>query len=156
MSAKNSKTAKAARRADRQSRQLKYNPDLQDNTIFKVIPSLRDDSSGTRVYGDCQSCLVSGHIAAMSDGLYNLLLQHKHRYEFLTQEQLDDIEESAKLIYEGLVQKDKENAEQMALAAAAEYDENDWAEDPAPYPYNDTGALKPEGIEEDDEELGRG
>lgn len=114
MSAKNSKAAKEARRADRQSRQLKYNPDKQDNTIFKVIPSLRDANSSTRVYGDCQSCLLSGHVKAMSEGEITLLLDHKHRLEFLTQQQYDDIEEAAKLYLENVRQMQAAAEEELA------------------------------------------
>lgn len=108
MSAKNSKAAKAARRADRQSRQLKYNPDLQDNTIFMVLPSLQNSTDGTRYYGQCQSCILSAHVKILTDNKYTLLLDHKHRMEFLTQEQLDDIEAAGKLIAEDLLAKDAE------------------------------------------------
>lgn len=114
MSAKNSRAAKAARRADRQSRQLKFNPDKQDNTIFHLIPSLQNPDSATRYYGQCQSCLLSGNVKAMTDGEITLLLDHKHRLEFLEQEQLDAIEEAARLYVENVRQMQAAAEEELA------------------------------------------
>lgn len=93
MSKKNSLKEKARRRLERETRKFHH-----QNTQFYVVQEA--EGGYRRVYGQCETCLLVEEVRSQSSGTMNMYLQHECEKKFLTEEQVADVVESARLVVE--------------------------------------------------------